>query len=470
MPTSTIPGVKAHIQDGGLRPRSTPVQPKVTVIGTTNNPDIVPGEPIRVESDNDARLFDNKFASDGVTLDPTGPISKPSELTKAVAEAFNGGGDHVEVYALPDPTGTSLKLEVSPTPARRFDALAEAYRLLKFTPIDIAIPVGTVIDSTGLLSTQNFAYQLANFCHQTTINERAAIGAIATTPAVAGDVVPTLAQMETWVAGLEDFDTSGILGIAFPIGDGITDANADDVPDTYAFWATEDEAIPVGAPAPRFDADVEIDRKGQPVDLGKYISVVADTVRFINEESSRVNASLGYYHGNAVAAYAGLISSLPSFVGTTNQILKGATPVRPLAPSQVERLINKRYVSFINRPTGYVVADGITWAYRISDSIRSDFTQLTTFRITLDAISFVRTRAMRYIGQPSNAQTRAALNADVDEALSKMQQIGALQKYDFRVVATQAQQVLGRIEIELKLVPAFEIKTITVVAGVSGAL
>jgi hypothetical protein len=470
MPTSTIPGVKAEILDAGLRPRSIPVQPKVTVIGTTNNPDIVPGEPIRVESDDDARLFDNKFASDGVTLDPTGPISKPSELTKAVAEAFNGGADHVEAFALPDPTGTASKLEVNPTPARRFDALTEAYRLLRFTPIDIAAPVGTVIDSTGLLATQNFAYQLANFCHQATHNERSAIGVIGTTPPVAGDVVPTLAQLEDWVEALEDFDTSGILGIAFPIGDGITDANTDDVPDTYAFWATDDEAIPIGAPAPRFDADVEIDRRGQPVDIGKYISVVADTVRFINEESARVNPSLGYYHGNAAVAYAGLIASLPSFIGTTNQILKGATPVRPLAPTQVERLINKRYVSFINRPTGYVVADGVTWAYRISDAIRSDFTQLTTMRITLDAISFVRTRAMRYIGQPNNAQTRAALNADVDEALSKMQQLGALQKYDFRVVVTQSQMVLGRMEIELKLVPAFEIKTITIVAGVSGEL
>ena len=467
MPINKLPGVKVELIDGQLRPVSLPVKPKVTLLGVSNNPNVMVGEPIRIETDNDAANFDNFFDSDGVTPNPAGVLQKPSELTKAIAETFAGGADNVEVVVLPDPTATNLKLELTPTNQRRYDALDDMYTLLKFTAVDIVHPVSTTIDATALLATDNFGYQLANFCHQTTINERSCIGVLGVTPAVAGETAtPTLAQQEAWVVALEAFDTSTILGADFTIGDGVTDNPVDNVPDNYGFWATTDQAIPTGAP-PRFDADVETDRRGEPVDLGKYISVVADQGRFVNEVSSRVNVTGGFYHNNLASAYAGLISNLPARIGTTNQIIRGATAVRALAPSQAERLMLNRYISFLNRPTGYVVANGITWAHKLSDAVRSDYTQLTTTRITFDAISFVRTRAIRYIGQPNNAQTRAALRADVDEALGTMQKIGALQRYDFQLNITPAQAVLGKMTVDLKLVPAFEILEITVTAALA---
>lgn len=465
MPLNTLPGVKAELVDGQLRPVSVPTQPKVTLVGTCNNPNVDPGEPIRIESDDDASQFDNKYASDAVTLDSTGPVSKPSEVTRAIVEAFNGGGDNIEVFVIPDDTDTSVKLGVDAIPQERYDSLDGAYNLLKFTPVDIVNPIGAQIDATGLASTDNYAYQLANFCHQAFINERGCIGTIGVTPAVSGDNIPTLAQQETWVAALEAFDTTAILGTDFTIGDGVTSTQADPQsqgPDTYAFWATDDEVIPVGAPTPRFDSDVDEDKKFNPVDIGKYISVVADTVRFINEVSGRQNPSTGFYHGNASTAYAGMIASRPARIGTTNDLLKGATPVRALAPEQAERLEAKRYVTFMNRPTGFVCVNGVTWGHRISDTIRTDYTQLTTMRIALDAIAFVRARVFRYIGKPNNAQVRAAINSDVDEALSVMQRLGALQGYDFRVNSTPSQQILGQMTIDLKLQPAFEIRTITV--------
>jgi hypothetical protein len=473
MPLINIPGIRLNLTDGNLRPRSVPTQPKVTLIGVTNNANVDPGEPIRVESDDDARQFDNTYASDSTTPDPAGPISKPSELTLAVAEAFAGGADHVEVMALPDSTSIDTKLGLFHSESQRYSALGEAYTQLKYTPVDIVVPVGVQIDSTGLSATENYAWQLANFCHQTSINERTCIGMIAVQPAVAGNTVPTIKQQEDWVAALETFDTTSILGDDFTIGDGVTATGADPAnqgPDTFAFWATDDEAIPTGAPTPRFDADIEFDNKNQPVDLGRYISVVADTLRFINEESGRQAPTLGYYHANGVSAYAGLVSSLPSFVGTTNQIIRGATPVRALAPTQVERLANKRYVTFINRPTGYVVADGVTWAHRISDEVRSDFTQLTTIRIAFDAVNFVRAGLFRYLGQPNNAQIRAAIEADIDVALSNLQRLGALQKYTFRLNLTAQKMVLGKMDIEMTLTPAFEIKTITLTTGLSAEL
>jgi len=465
MPLNTLPGVKAELIDGQLRPVSVPTQPKITLIGTCNNPNVGPGEPIRLESDDDAAQFDNKLASDSVTLDPTGPISKPSELSKAITEAFNGGGDNVEVFVIPDDNDQSVKLGVDAIPQERYDSLDGAYDLLKFTTVDIVTPVGATIDATGLASTDNFAYQLANFCHQAFINERGCIGTIGLSPAVAGNNIPTLAQQEAWVAAAETFDTSGILGADFTIGDGVTFTGADarsQGPDTYAFWATSDEAIPIGAPTPRFDSDVETDKKGFPVDIGKYICVVADTVRFINEQSGRENPTGGFYHANAATAYTGMIANRPARIGTTNDQLRGAVPVRALAPSQAERLESKRFTTFLNRPTGFVCANGVTWGHRISDQVRTDYTQLTTMRIALDAVAFVRARVMRYIGQPNNAQVRASINSDVDEALSVMQRLGALQGYDFRVNSSASQQILGQMTIDIRLQPAFEIRTVTV--------
>lgn len=465
MPLSTLPGVRAELQDGGLRPQSQPVQPKVTVIGCTNNPEITAGVPVRIASDDDAILFDNKYAIGGVNLDALGPVSKPSELSKAIAEAFAGGADHVEAIAITDPTGLN-KLEVDPTPQRRFDGLEELYNDIKHSQLDIVVPVTTVIDSTGLASTDNFAYQLANLCHQTLINERACLGVIGVSPPVAGDNVPTLAETEDWVTALVSFDTSSLLGVDFTIGDGVTDDSNDGYADTYAFYATKDEALPIGTP-PVFDADVEKDGKGIPVDIGRYLSVCANTERFINEQSSRVNPTLGYYHSNIASAYAGLIASIVPWEGTTNNILKGVTPVRPLSPNQAARLEAKRFVTLVDRPSGYKVANGVTWAHRISDFVRSDYTQLTTLRIATTAIDFVRTVASKYIGKPSNAFVISALRNDIDEALARLQTLGALNDYKFDLVLTPAQLVLGNITIKLTLYPALEIRKITVVAGVS---
>jgi len=467
MAKSKLPGVKAEIVDGQLRPRFVPQQPKVTLIGVTNNANVDPSEPTLIETDADVALVDNYFADAAATTpNPTGLVRKPSELSKAIAEARGGGAENVEFVVLPDPTAIGVKLEINPIHQRRFDALTALYTDLKETQVDIVNPVGTVIDATGIQTTQNFGYQLADFCHQSTVNEQTVIGTIGVSPPIAGDQVPTLAQLEAWVAGLESFDTSGQLGTAFPIGDGVTDSGGDGVPDTYAFWGTNNSQIPTGQP-PRFHGQVEIDQRGEPVDIGKYISVCADTVRFVNEVANQVSPATGYYHNSMAAAYAGMISSLPSRVGTTNKVLGGALPVRKLSPSQVARLQEKRYVAMRMRPKGFVVSKGVTWAYNISTTFRSDFTQLTTMRITGDAISLVRLRAIEYIGGPSSAEVVNALDSDIDEALRSMQRSGALNRYDYALQINPAQAVLGAMTIELTLVPAFELTDITLVVALA---
>jgi len=460
MALDNLPGTKVEVQDGSLRISRPPAMPKVTLIGTTNNPGIDPGEPVRVETDDDAVLFDNMYAADGVTLDPTGPFQRPSELSLAIAEAFAAGGENIEAIALPSATGLATKLEPDPSNSDRYTALGSLYNIIKHTDLDITVPVGAYIDSSGLGVGENFGYQLANFCYQNSINHRMGIGVLGVSPPDPIDSnptgIPTLTQLNDWVTALAAFNTSAINGADFTIFDGVTDSGGDGVPDNYAFWATTNETIPTGAP-PRFDANVVTDRRGEPVDIGAYISVPTEWARFFNDEGRRVNPTLGYYQSSTASAYAGLISKLPSRIGTTNQILRGTTPIRQMSPTQAETLINARYVPMLMRSLGYVMVQDNTGAYHISDYYKSDFTLLTTVRITHDAVRIVRSRGQNYIGRPNNAVNRNALMADIDEGLGLMQKLGAIEWFEATLIAPPSMTVLGRAQVDLVVQPAFEL-------------
>lgn len=461
--TADLPGVKGVLNDGQLRPQFIPQQPKVTVFAVTNSPDIAVGDPLLIESGADIELTKDRYAQDGVTPDPAGPIRKPSEMTRAVEELKNGGSANIEVIRLPDPTALGLALELNPTNKRRFDSLEQMVELAKDTPLDNIVWPNATIDASGLGVGENFGYQMANLCHRSTENERSMRGFLGTVGPVSKNATrkPTLQEQEDFVTALEAFNTTTQGGADFTIWDGFTDVGGDGVPDNYAGWATTDENIPSGAP-PRFAGTVEIDDKGFPVDLGKYITVIVDRVRFFNAFASEVNPTLRYYDDSAVNAYAGLRSALPARLGTTNRVLPGTLPLRPFSPTQVARLQEKRFVACRLRPTGFVVNNGLTFAYHINQFYKSDFTQETTMLIAQQALSFARLRAEQFIGQPNNAQVQAALESDIDDAMKVMQRNGTINRYNFQIIINPAQAVLGRMRIELTIVPAFEITRITI--------
>lgn len=472
MALDNLPGTKVEFQDGALRVTRPPTLPKVTLIGTTNNPGITAGEPVRVDSDDDAVLFDNMYDSDGTTLNSAGVLAKPSELTLAVAEAFTAGAENVEAVAIPASTGIATKLSPDCTNSQRYSGLASLYTLLKHTDVRIVVPVGAYIDATGLLGTQNFGYQLADFLYQNSINYQTCIGVMGTTPpaplVTTPTGVPTLAQLSAWVTALESFDTSTINGTSFTMWDGVTDSGGDGIPDTYAGWATTDSAIPTGAP-PRFDADVVTDRRSNPVDIGAYLTIAPEWSKFYNEESSRMYPTLGYYQNSTAAAHAGLISKLPSRIGTTNRKINGITPIRQLSPSQADTLLSARYAPMLVRSGGYVVVQDNTFAHYVSQYYKSDFHLNTTVRTMHDATNVVRARAEKYYGRPNNAANRNALKQDIDEGLGIMQDRGAITWFEAEYISTPAMRILGQGQIDLVIEPAFELLRInTYVSLTSG--
>lgn len=439
-----IPGVYAEVQDGGLRISKPVLQPKVTVIGITNSTQVDLLDPYVLRRYEDINLFDN---ADGT----------PSEMTRVMSEVFDGGADHVEGMIIA--TGTGIGIDA------RYTALETAYANLLNTDVDIIVPCGVSMDdavSNGPAGeTRNFGYQLANFCYESTVNHNTAIGFIGVNPPIAGTGTPTLTQLENWVTALSNFNTSAILGSDFTIYDGVTDANGDDVPDTYAFYATTDGIVPVGTP-PTQDPNVVFDALQNPVDIGAYINVIAAHVRSAGQLARRVNPTLGWYIHNGAGTYAGLTASLPARRAPTNKILPFSTPTRNMSLTQIGSLSTARFATSWAKPRGNVLSDAMTGAYNISTWARSDFVRTSTVRIVHDAINLIRAVADPFVGEPANPVNLNALDAAVDEALGKMVKEGSLNDYAYSLVATAAMRILGQLLIDVKLDIAHEIREITI--------
>lgn len=465
-----IPRVIADISDGNLRTVPVPGSPKVTLLGITDNSAAKENEPTLIRPQTNLADFD---LSNGA----------PSELSKAIIEARDGGAENIEVVVI-------SKVSVI-TPADRKTKLADTYKLLINHPLDVVVPVGARIDTPNQTAASNFAYDLAAFCYKATKNFNACVGVIATEPPVpfpdeptiiltagyhiasgTNPTIPTvgklgrnvttisLAELENWVAKAETYNTAGAEGASFTSYDGTTDANTDGVPDTFAMWATSDEVLPVGTP-PSSDSQVLKDKNKNPIDIGKLISVVAGAYRFTNDISKKVDPTNGFYHNDGAAAYAGRIASLRPHHPPTNKTIRGLDVIRNLSIGQADRLSQKRFVVFQDQPKGITVVSAMTGAYNISKTYRSDFVRLSTVRITLEAIERIRSVANPFLGEPHNGVSENALRSEIDQVLLKLQTEGALRSYAFELVSTAAMQVLGELTIDLQLVPAFEITQIT---------
>ena len=446
MPTfANLPGATVEITDLGLRISRPPAGPKVMLLGITTSTDIsaTPYVPYTV-SDGSLTAAYVKFKNSDGTI---------SELDKALMETSVGGGRDIELMnILPTASGVLTGDD------DRYGYLDEAYAHLLNYDVDIVVPVGAHLDSQTLSNPtqRNFGYQLANFCYQATSNNDTCLGVIGVDGATASPSgTPTLDELESWKTALAAYTNCACY-------DGTTDSTGDGVPENYCFVATTEGTMPAS-----FAGGSVTDEKGNKVDIGAYISVVAAAVRAINEASTDLYPTLGYYNADGAATYAGLISSLPAMSAPTNKIMSGISMQQYVSLTQANSLAGSRFVPVINKPKGNVAATAMTGAYNISQYYRSDFVRLTTVRIVHDAINFVRDVADQFIGEPNSAPQRNAMSTAIENALKAMQSQGALRRYDFNIFATATDQVLGRATVELELVPAFELTQITVIVSLA---
>ena len=451
MPTfANLPGATVEILDQGLRISRPPSGPTILLLGntTSTNAKATPYVPYSISDGSMTTAYQAFKNADGTV----------SELCKALYECHIAGGMDIELMNVL-PTASGSKTAANDL----YGYLDYAYGVLINHNVDIVVPVGVSIDDSvtanyhgGDGTSWNFGYQLANFCYQATKNNNTCIGVIATTDATASPSgTPTLAEVETWVVKLEEY--SGTLACY----DGTT-ATAVGVPGNYCFVATTTEEMPAS-----FAGGDVLDAKGNKVDIGAYINVVAANIKATNDAAIELYPTLGYYNTNGAAAYAGLVSSLESKSAPTNKIVQGVTLNQGVSEAQANRLAGGRYVTFIQKPKGVVVASAMTGAYNIDQYSRSDFVRLSTVRIVHDAINYVRATADQFIGEPNNAPQRNAMATAIENSLKNMQERGALRRFNFNIYATPTDQVLGKATVELILVPAFELQQITVIVALT---
>jgi hypothetical protein len=331
------------------------------------------------------------------------------------------------------------------------DGEAEIYPVGKGSASSTTKISGEALES-GDFREVNFAYQLANFCFSLSVNDNECTGVIGTL----GPKSYSAKDISNWIGkepqldadGKITADGSGLLGNKFMTGT----LNRD-----RGFFATFSGFLPIGAD---FDTngDVIRDRNGNKIDIGKYLSVSAmPLTQFNNTDESGFG-----YQANMASYYAGFYADLPSNSSPTNKVLTGVRAPFRVSKTKLNSLAKYHYVAVKQKEDTLRISDAPTAA---RDD--SDFTRLTTMRIVADVVDAVRAVAEPYIGEPNTAAARVALETGIIRELSRLQELGFIQRFEAKVTATVAQQIQGNATVELVIVPAFELRKITIITSLA---
>lgn len=519
--TNYLPNTNVTLNDLGLQVAPPPAGPKVTLLGVTSNTNITLREPYTISSVEKAMnslYFDLSGTNiPGGLAGATGRI--PGELSLALEEASVAGAQNIEIIVIGHYSGSALLnyLRQDTDPTGRFTDLSGAYDVLRARELDIVVPVGAYMDTpfTGTAaSTYSFGKQLADFCYRTTKESSAAHGVIAVRPpldwaafhatglkdisstlsgelvtlfgagAVTGGGFTTAALLANQVA-VSNFSTPSLALIdewqKYHVNNnsliknssynawlyGAYDQNGNKLNNVSESTATAPHANYFASwQATEIDGSAAVDSRGVKVDAGSYISVFTAPVRCAGTQTKSLALGVGASPSNVTrntsgaAAYAGKAISLAPQSATTNKRIDGLSQSRLLSVTQANELTGMRHVTMYSRTKGLVVTKGITGAHNVTKYVRSDYVNLTTVRIASVIVDSIRAIGDKYIGEPNNAPQLNALDSEISQFLLSMKGQGAVLGYDFSIQASPDERVLGILNINLTVVPAFEIQTI----------
>lgn len=179
-------------------------------------------------------------------------------------------------------------------------------------------------------------------------------------------------------------------------------------------------------------------------DLGRLVNIVQAEIIHAGEPLS------------GVGAYAGLLSTLQPKSAPTNK----AVPVKlryDLSMAQLNALAGNKIVSFRRKGNLVVVTDAPTAAQP-----SSDYSRYSTVAIVNDCVNAIRQAGERFIGEGMDIPQENALATAIDDVLARRQEEGSLRNYAFNLVISPRDRVSGNATIELSLVPAFELRRISI--------
>jgi len=309
----------------------------------------------------------------------------------------------------------------------------------------------------------NHAYQLANFCYTQSRDTDEMTGVVGVLPPNSF----SLKDVALWVGALPTTTTdtagnvviaaggngTGLLGNKFMsgrlTGGGLPGLTINGIDGLFngGFIATETG----------FLDDLQIkDDNDHLVDIGKYISTVA-TFPILSNPSQATS-----YTATGAPTYGGFYSALPPQSAPTNKLLKNVRLPFRVGKRKLDLLTGQRYVTFHAKTRGIVVSDAPT-----SARPDSDYQRLSTMRQVKAAVDSIRNVSEPFLGEGMSGATLSALETAIDSQLKALVKQLVLQRYSFTLTATAQQRVLGQATLELKLVPVFELRQLTIVVALS---
>lgn len=300
--------------------------------------------------------------------------------------------------------------------------------------------------SAGDFKEVNFAYQLANACFVNSANEYNITGVIGTSLPIS----MATKDVSMWVGKEPIIDTdgniavngSGLLGNKHMVGK---------LGYKPGFFATDSGHLP--GPGGETTAGVLKDRGGKVIDIGRFISVYYHPQTFLNPVDT---TGFGYI-SNGAAYYAGMIASLIPQSAPTNKVADGAESLVKLSKVKLDSLAKYHYVGLKQKNRVFRVTDAPTAARPTSDFVR-----LSTVRVVDRVIDIIREVAEPYIGEPNNAQARLSLETNIRSRLTAELKNNLISRFEVKVSATPTQRIQGDCDVELVIVPPFEMKKIRV--------
>lgn len=366
-----------------------------------------------------ARAINSDSNNDGIFR---AIVTKDMELTSTslidaipVAKNFSDGEDGINL------TKQEMFEKLSGTRDANGNLLVVgAYQLLENYTVDTVIPLGVYADDELVGKNDNFAYELALFCAIVSYRNHTTIGFLQTSSPEDGSLV----KVEAKTKELENYKN------------------------LYYMKDTK--------------GDVILDSEQKPIDLGRYICVLGGGDSIFN------SVRLGVYAENSAAGLAGYVSTLPIYSAPTNKALKYAQGLKvKYSNSQLDRLTANRLITlkYKGDETTVAVVDAMTCA-----APGSDYARLSSMRAVRAIANDIRDVADPFLGEPNTVQQRNALSALIDKKLGQHKDAGAIQDYNFNIIATAYDELVGQAKIELTLVPSQELRKITTIISLKPSL
>jgi hypothetical protein len=494
--TLNLPVFQTELVDGGLVVNtSNIIGDKIVVIGfaatAQTSADLYINQPIRISKGDEGDFV-------------YGTTGNGSTISRAIYEVLDGGATTVFAMNLgrwgaaiyvDDATqiASNIFLPVNPDGTYTIDravyylALEKAYGLLKNFNGDIVYPadafafdvvgvsgvipipnMNSISDSTvsgSILRPTTFSYQLASNLYDMSSQNNEAIGVINVSGALAANLVavaqyigiePVFNPIGGSDVGIVNFPSvltngTGLLGQPFMVGASGTPWD-NTLPGFFETNFNPESSLLYGYP-PASQGELLLDRKGNPVDIGKYISIIAEEPTFSN------GSIVSDYNGYGAGVYAGLMSQLVPQSAPTNKPVPNILNLRyPKSLQQLDNLTGARYVTFRSSIQGLKVTDSPSAA-----RATSDYNRLSTVRIVNAVMKMIRTAAEPFIGEASSDAMKNALNTAITKLLNNFVAQGALRQFSFTIQASPSDMVLGNMTIFLTLVPQFEVRKIRAV-------